>query len=292
MHASTLIATERYPLHDLDGAAGAALAETCRRRMRSTGLCRLPAFLSGAGLAALRDEARAVREHVHHSERYYTPYYREPDPSLPAGDPRASALRFAVGYVGRDRLRPDGAIETLFAWNPLLALVREALGAGPLYRFDDSLGSLNVTAMRPGDALGWHFDACEAVASLLLDACEGGGRFEYLRPFAGPEEARRARVSKVLRGGADDAIEVPMAPGDFVLFRGRRSLHRVTPVEGARERLMLLLSYDDRERRPAETRSNVDLFGRASAGSASGRSGPRERRDPPGAARGSDAAGR
>ena len=265
MDVSTLIASERYPLHDLGGAAGTALAETCRRQMRSTGVCRLPAFLSGSGLAALRGEARAARQHAHHSERYYTPYYQEPDPNRPADDPRAQALRFAVGYVGRDRLRPDGAIEALFAWNPLLTLVRGALDAGPLYRFDDSLGSLNVTAMRPGDALGWHFDACEAVASLLLDPCEGGGRFEYLRPFAGSEEARRARVSEVLRDGADEAIEVPMAPGDFVLFRGRHSLHRVTPVEGARERLMLLLSYDDRERRPANTRSNVDLFGRGSA---------------------------
>ena len=265
MQASTLVATERYPLHDLDGVAGTALVERCRHQMRSTGVCRLPAFLSAAGLSALRREAHAVREHSHHSERYYTPYYREPDPSLPAGDPRAAALRFAVGYVGRDHLRPGGAIETLFSSEALLALVRETLEVGPVYRFDDSLGSLNVTTMRSGDALGWHFDACEAVVSLLLDACEGGGRFEYRRPFAGAEEALRAQVSEVLRGEAGEAIGVTMEPGDFVLFRGRRSLHRVTPVEGARDRLMLLMSYDDKEHRPADTRSNVDLFGRASA---------------------------
>jgi hypothetical protein len=35
-----------------------------------------------------------------------------------------------------------------------------------------------------------------------------------------------------------------MAAGALVLFRGRYALHRVTPVEGARPRLLAALSYD------------------------------------------------
>lgn len=38
-----------------------------------------------------------------------------------------------------------------------------------------------------------------------------------------------------------------MAPGTFVLFKGRRSCHRVTPVSSsAPPRLIALLSYDER----------------------------------------------
>ncbi len=268
MDPVSLVDTVRYPLHALEGEAGAALRESCRRRMHAEGVCRLPAFLSGAGLEVLRREARALRGHAHHSKVRYTPWYAEPDPRHPADDPRAIGLEFAVGYVGRDRLPRRGAIETLFGWEPVLGLVQAALGTQPIYRFDDSLGSLNVTVMGRAETLGWHFDACEAVVSLLLEAGEAGGRFEYVPPFGGTEEEVRAEVARVLRGGGNEAIEVPMEPGDFVLFRGRRSLHRVTPVEGERERLMLLMSYDDAAERPADTRSNNDLFGRASASGA------------------------
>ena len=265
MDPLTLIDTARYPLHALQGSAATALMESCRRRMREEGVCRLPGFLSGAGLEILRREARALRVHAHHSEVYYTPWYAKPDPCLPEDDPRAAALEFSVGYVGRDRLSADGAIETFFGWEPLLALVQAALGSGSVYRFDDSLGSLNITVMGRGEALGWHFDACEAVASVLLETAEKGGRFEYVQPFIGTEKEVRTEVARVLRDDEKAAVEVPMEPGDFVLFRGRHSLHRVTPVEGQRERLMLLMSYDDVKERPADTRSNVDLFGRASA---------------------------
>ena len=265
MNPAELIDTVRYPLHALAGSAGAVLRESCRRRMRAEGVCRLPAFLSRAGLEVLRREARALRGQAHHSKVYYTSWYADPDASLPTDDPRAAALEFAVGYVGRDRLPGAGAIETLFGWEPLLALVQAILGSESIYRFDDSLGSLNVTVMGRGESLGWHFDACEAVASVLVEPAEEGGRFEYVPPLRGTEEEIRAGVARVLRSGGDEAIEVPMEPGDFVLFRGRHSLHRVTPVEGARERLMLLMSYDDAKERSADTRSNVDLFGRTTA---------------------------
>lgn len=266
MNPADLIDTVRYPLHALEGSAGAVLRESCRRRVRAEGVCRLPAFLSRAGLEVLRREARALRGQAHHSEVHYTPWYCEPDPRLPAEDPRSAALEFTVGYVGRDRLPPNGATESLFGWEAVLALVQATLGSGSIYRFDDSLGSLNVTLMGRGETLGWHFDACEAVASVLVEAAEEGGRFEYVPPFSGMEEEIRAGVARVLRSGGSEAIEVPMEPGDFVLFRGRHSLHRVTPVEGARERLVILMSYDDLEERPADTRANVDLFGRTSAG--------------------------
>ena len=265
MDPAALVDIARYPLHALKGSAGVALMESCRRRMREEGVCRLPAFLSGTGLEILRREARALRVHAHHSEVHYNPWYTRPDPSLPKEDPRAAALEFSVGYVGRDRLPAAGAIETLFGWEPLLALVQAALGSESIYRFDDSLGSLNVTVMGRGEALGWHFDACEAVVSVLIEAAEAGGSFEYSPPLLGTDEEVRAGVARVLRDDGKAALEVPMEPGDFVLFRGRHSLHRVTPVEGGRERLMLLMSYDNVKKRPVDTGSNVDLFGRASA---------------------------
>ena len=37
---------------------------------------------------------------------------------------------------------------------------------------------------------------------------------------------------------------VPMTPGTLLLFEGRNSMHRVTPIAGPTARLVALLAYD------------------------------------------------
>ena len=37
---------------------------------------------------------------------------------------------------------------------------------------------------------------------------------------------------------------VPMTPGTLLLFEGRRSIHRVSPIRGPRARHVALLAYD------------------------------------------------
>lgn len=265
MDSNSLIDLARYALDDLDSEHGQTLVATCQRQMASTGCCRLPGFLSELGLSQIGAEARALMSQAHHSDRQFTPYYRQPDRSLPDDDPRACTVRFAVGYVGRDKLSRDDAIESLFAWDALLNLVAATLERGAIHRFDDSLGSLNVTVMRAGEELGWHVDACEAVASILLESAEEGGLFEYIPPFEGSPEAVRRQVSNVLGGDQRGAVGVAMSPGDLVLFCGRHSLHRVTSIQGNRHRLMLLMSFDNLAQREVDNAGNMDLFGRASA---------------------------
>lgn len=261
----SLVNLERYALNDLATQQGQRVLANGREEMRRTGCFRLPGFLSPTGLRDITQEARAASNHAHHSDRRFTPYYREPDLGFPASDPRASAVRFAVGYVARDRLPTNGLIQSLFAWDGLLRLVSAILDRGPIHRFDDTLGSLNVTVMLRGEELGWHFDACEAVVSVLLEEAAQGGQFQYIPPFAGTQSERLEQVSAVLNGDHSDAREVAMMPGDFVLFCGRHSLHRVSPVAGGSARMMLLMSFDTVEHRETDNVGNVDLFGRANA---------------------------
>ena len=75
-----------------------------------------------------------------------------------------------------------------------------------------------------------------------------------------------------------------MTPGTLMLFEGRRSIHRVSPIRGARARHVALLAYDTRPgtdsspllkrvrygRLPGETRVSDDRTrsGRRSSGRA------------------------
>jgi hypothetical protein len=50
----------------------------------------------------------------------------------------------------------------------------------------------------------------------------------------------------VLEGDRSRVTSVPMTPGALMLFEGRRSLHRVTPIAASQPRYVALLAYDTR----------------------------------------------
>jgi predicted 2-oxoglutarate/Fe(II)-dependent dioxygenase YbiX len=53
-----------------------------------------------------------------------------------------------------------------------------------------------------------------------------------------------------------------LAAGALVLFRGRYALHRVTPVEGTRPRLLAALSYDPEPGRTLTEHTRKIFYGR------------------------------
>ena len=59
-----------------------------------------------------------------------------------------------------------------------------------------------------------------------------------------PDDENYDRVAAVLGGDRHNVVVEPMTPGTLMLFEGRHSLHRVTPVEGARPRYVGLFGYD------------------------------------------------
>ena len=74
---------------------------------------------------------------------------------------------------------------------------------------------------------------------------EGGGRFEYIRDLrdADSGEMNFVGVAAVL----DNEVQtksLEMEPGTLVLFRGRNSIHRVTPAKGNTPRMLAVLAYN------------------------------------------------
>ena len=52
------------------------------------------------------------------------------------------------------------------------------------------------------------------------------------------------RVSEVLGGERSGVVTLPMTPGTLLVFEGRYSLHRVSPIHGSQQRHMGLLAFD------------------------------------------------
>ena len=234
-----------YPIHDLDHPTAEQVIVQAKAQLASTGACHFPEFLSSEGLAGFLQEAQSLESKAHSSNNWYTPYYGKPNNAYPAGHPFNSTVHCAVRYVSRALLPESSPLRQLFEADDLLAFLRALLPNEPLHRYSDARGSLNYTVMAEGDELGWHFDACELVASILLRPAEACGVFEYIPGVRTVDDECFADVASILSGRDQHRIPVDFLPGDMVLFRGRHSLHRVTPVVGQLSRLIALMSFDN-----------------------------------------------
>jgi hypothetical protein len=246
----TIVDLKRYPLDDLASRRGGAMVADAQRQLATFGAFHMPGFLSPGGLATCLGEARALEPLAHFSHTYQTPYYQEVDGNLNGTDPRNTAVLFAVGYVAREDIPACSPFRALFEGDDLIRFLRAVLPDEPLYRYSEPRGSLNVTVMREGDELGWHFDACELVASILLRASESGGDFDYVPNVSAPDDENRAGVAAVIGGDTANMRSVTVEAGDLLLFRGRHSLHRVRPIGGNVSRLIGLMSFDNVEVAP------------------------------------------
>jgi len=114
-----------------------------------------------------------------------------------------------------------------------------------LHEFADALSSINLHYTNNGQDLGWHFDNSSFAISLMIQGPEGGGVFEYVRAVRDAEkgEMNYEFCQKILDGEAQTK-SMKMDAGALVLFRGRNSIHRVTPVVGDRNSMLVVLAYN------------------------------------------------
>ena len=132
------------------------------------------------------------------------------------------------------------------------------------------------------DGLGWHFDRSEFGVNLVLQEPSSGGAFDYHRltrseadpwAFGAVERVLRAAEPHAAGGGPARAASAEriegLTAGSLVLFAGRLSLHRVSPVRGPRPRINAILTYESEPgqlanpcawlRRPALYRARADV---------------------------------
>jgi hypothetical protein len=239
-----LVDRARYPVDALDDDTGRALVEGCRAQLAADGACELPGFLAAESAALLAREAAELAPLAHHSRVEGTVYLDLPDETRPAGDPRRVTGANAVGAVAYDLFPPDSGIRAVYEWPALRAFVAACLEVPQVYPYADPMGALNLAVMRAGDELAWHFDQTDFVVSIALVPSTSGGDFEFVPRIRRPDDERLDAVAAVLAGDGADVRRLPMSPGTLLLFEGRYSLHRVTPIEGDVARLVALLAYD------------------------------------------------
>ena len=221
-----------------------ATVDVHRRELRERGVSVLPGFVSADVIDAMVLECDALAAEAYHQDVQGTPYLELPADHWPGGHPRVTWARSSVHTIGYDQFPRDSLVRGLYESDELLAFLGKILGREPLYRYADPIGALNLAVMVEGDVLDWHFDQTDFVVSLAIQSSERGGDFENAAMVRSSDDENYDAVQRVLGGDRHDVVVEPMTPGTLMLFEGRHSLHRVTPVEGTRPRYVGLFGYD------------------------------------------------
>lgn len=192
---------------------------------------------------AVLADALAAEGLAYRTEATHNAYFEDDDPGLPADDPRRLQVRSAKRAIGWNRIGPRSPLRPLYEWDGLTEFIRAALQLPALHRDADPAGACSVMLYDEGDELGWHFDNSEFAVTLMLQASELGGSFEFVPQIRDAREQRYADVGEVLAGARGEVHSMNGPAGTLALFEGRYSIHRVTPVLGSTPRVNAVLTY-------------------------------------------------
>ncbi len=245
MRAEQIVNLESYPIADLERPEGQRLAADGRRQFDEDGFSALHGFIRPDALETMVAEANGVAGAAYYCDQSHTPYLEAGEDRGLDPDPRRRHEQTNVGSVAMDQIPGSSLLRILYDWDPLKDFIAAVLGKPELYRFADPLGACSINVFNDGGRHGWHFDESEFTITLMLQAPEVGGMFEYVPDIRGHDNEHDI-VSRILDGGRTGVVEMPFTPGSLLIFGGRRTLHRVTTVGGGRPRLVPVLCYSAR----------------------------------------------
>ena len=240
---SDLIDLERYPIHQRGSDAYKATVAEARKGLGTEECAYLPDFLKPQAIALMQAEAESLRPEAVYFSQEHNPYFSKVPSDAPDWDPRRKMGRKTNGLVPGDAFPRQGLIWNLCRSDAVKNFVEDCLDVRPLYFYEDPYGCLNVSVQVEGEEFAWHFDTNEFTVSLLLQKPERGGVFEFAPNIRTPENECYRDVANVVDGDRSKVIALDLRPGDLQIFKGRYSIHRVTPVEGDTARLIALFAY-------------------------------------------------
>jgi hypothetical protein len=237
-----IIDFRKYPVGELAGPGG-RVVEQCRAELAEDGACQLDGFMRPAAIQAVLDEATSLSGRAFRTDATHNVYFTEVTAGLGEEDPRGVTLHSAKWALGYRYCSASSPLRILYEWDGLVTFFKDVLGLPVLYRDADPMGACSVMFHDEGDQLGWHFDNSEFAVTLMLQDCAEGGEFEYVPGIRTADDENFPAVRAVLAGAREPVRSLHAEPGTLTLFRGRHSLHRVTPVRGATGRVNAVLAY-------------------------------------------------
>ena len=257
MTLDVIVNLNAYPLGD------PAFEARCQDTLDRDGALVLPDFIQPHALAALQSESAAGQDKAYFCAQNHSVYLTPPDPSLPDSHAANRQVVSSKGCICDDDIAANSPLRQLYDAALFQGFIKAVTGEAELHPYADPLSSINIHYANRGQELGWHFDNSSFAITLLIQKPDAGSRFEYIKDFRDADtgemnfEGVRALLDEQIQ---PDALS--MDPGTLVLFRGRNSVHRVSPNESDRTRMLAVLAYNSKSGVFLSESARMTFYGR------------------------------
>lgn len=232
-----------YPIDAVGSDARQSLVEWCQAELEERGMFNLEGFLRSEVIDQCLSEVTTLLEtDSFEHRRSHNIYFEKSIDGLDAGHPVLREFETVNRTVCGDQI-PDSIVRQIYDWPPLARFLADTMGKSALYTMADPLAGTNVMAYRDGESLNWHFDRSEFTTTLLLQAPDVGGEFQYKTGLRTDTDPNYEGVARFLDKAEAEAVTLPVSPGTLNVFRGKNTIHRVSPVKGPINRVITILSY-------------------------------------------------
>jgi len=219
--------------------------DRCRAQLDGDGVVVLPEFLTDWAVESIRADGVTHQDQAFYTSSSHNVYLSPNNPEYSATHARNRQIISSKGCITTDQIPPNSALHALYGATEFKQFLCSVLGEQALHEYADDLSSINLHYAAAGQELGWHFDNSSFAITLLVQQPEAGGVFEYSKDLrdSANNDMNYDGVTSVL-DGQKNISTLSMDPGCLVLFRGRDSMHRVTPTEGEITRMLVVLAYN------------------------------------------------
>lgn len=239
MHVEDIVDLETYPITQMD------FSTTCRAALDETGVLVLKNFIRPVALTAMSVEGETKQAQAYFCAQSHSVYLTPDNPAYPDDHAANRKVVSSKGCVCDDVVGAASPLRTLYDDPSFRDFVSAVTGQSALHPYADPLSSINIHYANRGQELGWHFDNSSFAITLLIQKPDAGSRFEYIKGLrdADAGEMNFEGVDALLNGAVQPTV-LSMEPGALVLFRGRNSIHRVSPNESDKTRMLAVLAYN------------------------------------------------
>jgi hypothetical protein len=241
-----LLDLQRYPIDRMDMPEAKALVARCQADLDAEGMFDLEGLVRPEIVerCAADLQPRLDRESFTH-KRSHNVYFLKDVAGLAPDHPALREVETVHHTLCADQIE-DTAIARIYEWRPLVDFLATVLKKPALHLMDDPLARINVIGYRAGETLNWHFDRSVFTTTLLIQAPQAGGEFQYRSDLRSELDPNYDGVTRVLRGEDKSVRTRAVTPGTLNVFKGKNTLHRITPPVGDRARLIAIFSYYER----------------------------------------------
>jgi len=252
----------RYPIDRPASPDCQRLLETARSKLDDSGAFVLEGFLRPSAVADILAQADSAVSAAFASSQPHNVFLLPADPGYPADHARNRLVRSAKSVLADDQLPRESMLRRLYGADCFQSFLCKALGVDGIFPFEDPLAPINLSFYGEGDELGWHFDNSPFAVTLLLRDASRGGAFEFAPNIRRDTPEGYEAISRILGGDLGAVHGLNQGRGALVLFKGARSLHRVTPCAGAVARTIAVLSYGPEPGRSLNEHTRLLFYGR------------------------------